>query len=93
MLNTLRRVLGTVKHTAPAPLDGAIPSVGDPLLRRVEALERAETVRAAEHAAMVDQLDRLYKRITARIAREHSAKPEPASEGESVLSLRNRLQR
>ena len=55
---------------------------------RVRALEASETVRNAEHAAMVDQLDRLYKRISARISREQ---PQNAAATESVLSLRERL--
>jgi len=72
----------------------------DPVLARVTALEthvkalydhislleREHTVRLAEHAAMMDQLNRLYKRMAQRVARE------PASaEEESPLALRERL--
>lgn len=62
------------------------------LYQRVEKLERAEATRAAEHAAMVDQLERLYKRVSARIARADRIE-EPPVEEESVLSLKQRLQR
>jgi hypothetical protein len=57
------------------------------LRARVEALEATETVRNGEHTAMVDRLDRLYKRISARIARSGEAPTE------STLDLRNRLKR
>jgi len=68
---------------------------------RVEALERSEHIRAAEHADMVDRLDRLYKRISARIARdttpEAGTNPRPdlgtRAPGESVLELRKKLGR
>lgn len=63
------------------------------LYERITDLERAEMVRAAEHAAMVDKLDRIYKRITARIAYAAQHPNEPASNGESPLALRNRLGR
>ena len=65
------------------------------LRRRVSVLEEelrelkhSEVTRSAEHSAMVDQLDRLYKRISARISR--SPNQESAQE-ESPLALRNRL--
>lgn len=59
------------------------------LYKRVEKLDREEATRAAEHAAMVDQLERLYKRVSARIARAERVGPEP--EGESVLDLKKRI--
>lgn len=87
MLRTVRRWFGTV-HV-------------DDIFPRLERLERAELERAAEHAAMVDRLDRLYKRISARIARAPSPEDAPEStnvppvrsrpSGESPLSLRHRL--
>lgn len=68
------------------------------LQTRVDLLERAEVVRSAEHAAMVDRLERLYKRVSVRIAREAGPTPtstaivDPGtSSGESVLSMRKRL--
>ncbi len=93
----VRRFLRTLLGI-PAPLDGATLSSpvvrrDDELTLRIEKLERAEATRAAEHAAMVDQLDRLYKRVSARIARaDRVDREEPALE-ESVLSLKQRLQR
>jgi hypothetical protein len=64
------------------------------LVGRVAALERAEATRAGEHAAMVDQLERLYKRVSARIAREQPSNNGGAGRSdESVLSLRQRLGR
>lgn len=67
------------------------------LEERLAKLERAEAQRSAEHFAMVDQLDRIYKRFVQRMARadQTAAKPvTPGSDnGESVLSLRNRLGR
>jgi hypothetical protein len=63
------------------------------LLARVAALEdtlhqlhRSEAIRSAEHAAMVDKLDRLYKRVAARVARG-----ENGATDESTLAMRNRL--
>lgn len=69
------------------------------LQTRVELLERSEVVRAAEHAAVIDRLERLYKRVSVRIAREAQSNPTPepildsgATSGhESVLSMRKRL--
>lgn len=92
LFRMLRRLLRTLLLT-PAPLDGATSRAAEPLRRvdeleaRIVVLERAETLRAAEHAAMVDQLERLYKRIAARIARENGSQ----SSGESVLDLKQRL--
>ena len=64
----------------------------------MDMLERAEVLRSAEHTATVDRLERLYKRMSVRIAREAGPTPSPetivdpeASSGhESVLSLRQR---
>lgn len=64
------------------------------LVARVEAVEQREALRSAEHAAMVDQLDRLYKRISARISRADKASPVNGdASDESPLALRNRLKR
>lgn len=53
-----------------------------------------EARRAAEHATMVDQLSRLYRRVSARIAREgQSPAPNGAHPEESVMELRRRLGR
>lgn len=59
------------------------------LERRVEALEASETLRVAEHATMLDRLERLYRRLSARITR--AAQLEPDSNGESPLDLKRRL--
>lgn len=55
-----------------------------------ESMSRAETVRNAEHMAMCDRLDRLYKRLAARAAR---ADDSPHDNGDSVLALRGKLGR
>lgn len=80
MFATLRSALRTL-----ANLSDAVAS----LQRRVAVLETAETVRSAEHHAMIDQLDRLYKRLVVRIARAPRVDPPD----ESVLALRERLSR
>lgn len=85
----LRRLFSR-SRTVPNGL-GTVPlSAFEDVEDRVMALEKAEALRAAEHAQMVDRLERLYKRITARIARD--AEP-PSETTESPLSLRRRLQR
>lgn len=63
------------------------------LTERVAAMERAEALRAAEHAAALDKLERLYKRMTARFTREAKTNGHRDDDGESVLSLRQRLGR
>lgn len=95
LLSALRTLLGT-SPSAPSAREVALahPTVPDAstqsLLARLDAVEKAEALRAAEHAVMVDQLTRLYKRVATRIAREQ----EPHSDnGESVASLRARLGR
>lgn len=56
----------------------------------LQQLRQDEARRAAEHATMVDQLSRLYKRVSARIMREpNGTEPDPLSTGE----LRRRLGR
>jgi hypothetical protein len=59
---------------------------------RIAALETREAQRSLEHVAAVDALDRLARRITARILRADGKEPQ-GEEGESALSLRNRLRR
>lgn len=56
--------------------------------RELQQLRRDEARRAAEHATMVDALDRLYKRVSARIARQ-----DDKAEEESTYDLRKRLGR
>lgn len=63
----------------------------DALTERVEALEHAAAVREAEHAAAMDSLNRLYRRVAARIARESPV--STGEKGESVLELKTRLGR
>lgn len=43
------------------------------LTRELQQLRQDEARRAAEHSAMVDQLTRLYKRVSARIVRDAEA--------------------
>ena len=54
---------------------------------RLRELESAEAARAAEHAVMVDKLDRLFKRISARITRAQAN----GAPDESPLAMRQRL--
>ncbi len=63
----------------------------DALRERVVAVERAESVRAAEHAAALDAMSRLYKRVAARIAREQQPATGDTPPEESPLDLRRRL--
>lgn len=102
MLATARRVLRTLTSTPNTDNGAHIPDA-EAVRRRVEALEthvkalydhvtelrREEAQRAAEHATMVDQLTRLYKRVSARIARE--PQPEATQPFESVLDMRRRI--
>lgn len=84
----LSRWLARPDHAATARLD-ALEAATGALASRLATMERAEATRAAEHAAMLDRLDRLYKRVSARISREgngHTSEP-----GESPLALRQRL--
>ena len=60
---------------------------------RVAALEVREAQRSLEHVAAVDQLDRLAKRITARITRAAEKEQVAEPDGESVASLKRRLGR
>jgi hypothetical protein len=68
------------------------PDTVGPALRkleeRIEAIERAEATRDANHAQQVDQLSRLLKRFAQRIVREGTDQPE-----ESVMHMRKRLGR
>lgn len=66
------------------------------LTRELQQLRQDEARRAAEHATMVDQLSRLYKRVSMRIEREAAAQldlPNGAHREESVAELRRRLGR
>lgn len=98
MFRALSRLLGAVQDHPGTPTPSA-------LLARIEELERSEVRRNAEHADMVDRLDRLYKRISARIQRSGAASAEgtlplpgdrsavlsDSHDNESTLSLRQRL--
>lgn len=89
MFRAFSAVLARVHEHPGTPPAAALhppPSPTGDLVARVEALERAEALRAAEHAAMVDQLSRLYKRVATRIARE-----APTEAGDSPLTFRRRL--
>lgn len=103
MIRTLLSALRT-PHGTPPDRSTVHPTVPDAsaqtLLARLEAVEKAEALRAAEHAAMVDQLTRLYKRVSMRIARSDERDRDLLDQeathhhnGESVLSMRNRLGR
>jgi hypothetical protein len=80
----------TVSNPATPPCCETCVQRLDLLERRVDDWARNEATRAAEHATMLDQLSRLYKRVAMRIARDSGETP---TTGESVLSLRSRLGR
>lgn len=94
VLRILRRLLGTAEWDSRTPTPAQ-------LSMRMDRLERAEIERAAEHAAMIDRLERLYKRVSVRIAREGAGTlPESGSSivgqpesTESPLDMRQRLRR
>lgn len=107
MLKTLARWFAAAPSTPPS-----VPAFDpDPLVtrrsevlaelvtdlgRRVEKLERSEAERSMEHAAMLDRMDRLYRRIAARMVREAQLQQEPdltgpTDTGESALEMRKRL--
>lgn len=88
MLSILRRLHG---HATDIARLVALETHTKVIYERLEELERAETTRAAEHAAMCDQLDRLYKRVSARMSRAVAQGSD--SHGESTLALRHRLNR
>lgn len=88
MFDILRRFLSTPPDIARL---AALETHTKVLYERLQDIERTEATRAAEHAAMVDQLDRLYKRISARISR--GAVTQGSDNGESTLALRQRLKR
>lgn len=97
VLKRLTRLLaGVSEHPGTVPAD----AITD-LTARIEALESAEALRAAEHGTALDRIERLYKRLSARIARDmgqtspderNSIVGHPGST-ESPLTLRRRLNR
>jgi hypothetical protein len=103
VLSTLWRALGGARNDTPPNLARvmalethvkALYDLGKENARELQQLRQSEALRAAEHATMVDQLSRLYKRQAARIARAEGngkALPEPAEE--SVMDFRRRLGR
>lgn len=60
--------------------------------RELQQLRQDEARRAAEHSAMVDQLTRLYKRVSARIVRDAEAS-NGHSDTDTTGALRRRLGR
>lgn len=84
-LSTLRRLLGgsapASTHTQgdearTSALETHVQALYDhcrELTRELQQLRQDEARRAAEHSAMVDQLTRLYKRVSARIVRDAEA--------------------
>lgn len=98
-LTVLRRLLA---RWLTVPLDGqrvqdlwgrqeALSHALDALRERVSLVEHADAVRAAEHAAALDSMARLYKRVSARIARESLPNGSTQPKEESPLDLRRRL--
>jgi hypothetical protein len=84
------RTLPELPSTTPQSVQYASAAELVELRTRVAAMEASELQRNAEHAALCDRLDRLYKRVSARIARGSDSQPEPT---ESVLALKSRLKR
>lgn len=65
------------------------------LTRELQTLRQDEARRAAEHSTMVDQLTRLYKRVSARILRdaEGNGVTHPSDSDDSTGAWRRRLGR
>jgi hypothetical protein len=59
----------------------------------LQELRRNEATRAAEHAAALDAITRVYKRLSARISRENEPPLTEEAVEESVLDMRRRLGR
>ena len=98
MLGTLWRALRTIKAgdlsrlTALEAQVAALLERERTMVAQLDMFRADETRRAAEHATMVDQLDRLYKRVAARIARESRDAPHQApANGETDLDFKRRL--
>lgn len=56
----------------------------------LQTLRQEDTRRAAEHAAMLDSLNRLYRRVSARIGREVGAAPAEESTKAMIDRLRKK---
>lgn len=99
LLSMLRRLVGAGRHGAPddgrtKALETHVSALYDhvhQITRELQTLRQDEARRAAEHSAMVDQLTRLYKRVSARIVRE--AESAPQRNGETDLDFRRRIGR
>lgn len=97
MLGTLWRALRTIKTGDLERLSQLEAQVAALLTRertmqaQLDMFRADEVRRSAEHATMVDQLDRLYKRISARISRE--GRDAPHQNGETDLDFRRRIGR
>ena len=64
------------------------------LTRELQQLRQDELRRSAEHTGVVDQLNRLYRRMSARVAREAEQNArDHTNDEESVAALRKRLGR
>lgn len=57
----------------------------------VQQLQQSELTRAAEHAMAVDKLERLFKRISARVSRDPAYRDLAERTDESPLALRERI--
>jgi hypothetical protein len=102
VLSTVVRLLGGSRDTTPPnlarvlTLETHVKVLYDLVkenARELQQLRQGEALRAAEHATMVDQLTRLYKRQAARIARSEGNGGAPAQQEESVMDFRRRLGR
>jgi len=83
----LRRIMAAVHDTPPDLRD---------VLARVTDLEGREVERNAEHLAMIDRLDRLYKRLAARqhrAATAHDAPGDANGDGVSPYAFRETIAR
>lgn len=87
MLKALSRVLQFSQDTPPLPL-----TTLSQIVARLDELESREIERNAEHMAMCDRLDRLYKRLSARISRQDAPGRENGS-GVSPLAFRDEVNR
>lgn len=96
MRRFLLRLLSEPPATAPSDLPARVAELERKLAeqhRRLLEVEGSEAVREAAHAARMDALSRLYKRVSQRFVDAAEASPAPQRETVSVAELRARLRK
>jgi len=94
MRNFLLKLLSVPPATPPDGLAGRVAKLErdlSELHRRLLAVEGEEAVREASHAARMDALARLYKRVSQRFVDSPGTNPSPVAVEPSVLEMRRKL--